>query len=63
MPVQSREKAHGFSDPTRLLSDCHRRIEMFLASLQRVADVIDRPLSGEARARLESALRYSQEHP
>jgi hypothetical protein len=34
MPVQIGAKAHSFSDPTGLLSDCHRRIEMFLGSLQ-----------------------------
>ena len=58
MPVQIGAKAHNFSDPTGLLSDCLRRIEMFLRSLERVALVIDRPLTEEARAALESALRY-----
>jgi hemerythrin-like domain-containing protein len=61
MPVQIGTKAHSFSDPTGLLSDCHRRIEMFLGSLQRVAEVIDRPLTEEARSALESALRYFRE--
>jgi hypothetical protein len=61
MPVQIGAKAHSFSDPTGLLSDCHRRIEMFLGSLQHVADVIDRPLTEEARSALESALRYFRE--
>jgi hemerythrin-like domain-containing protein len=61
MPVQIGAKAHNFSDPTALLSDCHRRIEMFLGSLERVASVIDRPLIEEARAALESALRYFRE--
>jgi hemerythrin-like domain-containing protein len=58
MPVQIGAKQPSFSDPTGLLSDCHRRIEMFLGSLQFVADIIDRPLTEEARAALESALRY-----
>ena len=50
--------AHHFTDPTGLLSDCHRRIEMFLGTLQAVAAVIDRsPTEDEAQA-LESALRY-----
>jgi hypothetical protein len=49
MPVQIGAKAHSFSDPTGLLSDCHRRIEMFLKSLQHVAEVIHRPLTEEAR--------------
>src|SRR5579871_576381 len=61
MPVQIGAKAHSFSDPTELLSDCHRRIEMFLGSLRRVADLIDRPLTEEARSALESALRYFRE--
>ena len=61
MPVQIGAKAHSFSDPTGLLSDCHRRIEMFLGSLQHVADVIDHPLTEEARSALESALRYFRE--
>lgn len=61
MPVQIGAKAHSFSDPTGLLSDCHRRIEMFLASLQRVGEMIDRPLSDDARTALESALRYFRE--
>jgi hypothetical protein len=43
MPIQIGTKAHDFSEPTGLLSDCHRRIEMFLGSLQRVAEVIDSP--------------------
>ena len=58
MPVQIGAKAHNFSDPTGLLSDCHRRIEMFLQSLERVASVIDRPLTDETGTALESALRY-----
>ena len=61
MPVQIGAKAHSFSDPTGLLSDCHRRIEMFLGSLQHVAEVIDLPLTDDARAALESALRYFRE--
>jgi len=61
MPVKIGAKARSFSDPTGLLSDCHRRIEMFLGSLQRVAEVIDRPLTDEARTALESALRYFRE--
>jgi hypothetical protein len=33
MPVQIGAQSHSFSDPTGLLSDCHRRIEMFLGTL------------------------------
>lgn len=61
MPVQIGAKAHDFSDPTGLLSDCHRRIEMFLGSLQRVAQVIDSPLTTDAHNALDAALRYFRE--
>jgi len=61
MPVQIGAETHDFSEPTGLLSDCHRRIEMFLGSLQRVSEFVDGPLTSEARAALESALRYFQE--
>lgn len=61
MPVQIGVKAHNFTEPTGLLSDCHRRIEMFLGSLQAVAKVVDHPVSDEARTTLESALRYFRE--
>jgi hemerythrin-like domain-containing protein len=58
MPVKIGAIEHSFSDPTGLLSDCHKRIETFLGSLQALADLIDRPLTEDARAALESALRY-----
>jgi len=61
MPVQIGAPTHDFSDPTGLLSDCHRRIEMFLGSLDAVARAIDRPLSDEAGQALDSALRYFRE--
>ncbi len=61
MPVQIGVRSHSFSDPTGLLSDCHRRIEMFLKSLERVASVIDRPLTEANRTALDSALRYFRE--
>jgi hypothetical protein len=61
MPVQIGAQTHSFSDPTGLLSDCHRRIEMFLRALERVASVIDRPLTEDIRHALESALRYFRE--
>jgi hemerythrin-like domain-containing protein len=61
MPVQIGAGVHSYSDPTGLLSDCHRRIEMFLASLQAVAKVIDRPPTSEAARALDSALRYFRE--
>lgn len=58
MPVQIGTKTHNFSDPTGLLSDCHRRIEMFLGTLEAVAAVIDCPASEQTSRALESALRY-----
>ena len=61
MPVQIGAPTHDFSDPTGLLSDCHRRIEMFLGSLDAVGRVIDRPLAEDAIRALDSALRYFRE--
>ena len=61
MPVQIGAVTHNFSDPTGLLSDCHRRIEMFLGSLGAVAKVMDCPLTDETRRALDSALRYFRE--
>jgi hemerythrin-like domain-containing protein len=61
MPVQIGAKAHQFTDPTGLLSDCHRRIEMFLGSIAAVAEVIDRPATEDIREALEAALRYFQQ--
>ncbi len=58
MPVQIGATTHNFTDPTGLLSDCHRRVEMFLGTLEAVALVIDRPATEETRRALESALRY-----
>ncbi|MGB9074890.1 MAG: hemerythrin domain-containing protein [Terriglobales bacterium] len=58
MPVQIGAKSHNFTDPTGLLSDCHRRVEMFLGTLEAVAGVIDRPATEETRQALASALRY-----
>lgn len=58
MPVQIGAKVHNFTDPTGLLSDCHRRIEMFLGALEGVGEVIDQPPTEETRRSLESALRY-----
>jgi hemerythrin-like domain-containing protein len=61
MPVQIGAKTHNFTDPTGLLSDCHRRVEMFLGSLEAVARLIDRPATKETSRALESALRYFAE--
>lgn len=61
MPIQIGDKARSFSNPTGLLSDCHRRIEMFLRVLDRIAVIIDRPLTKDDRSSLETALRYFRE--
>lgn len=47
MPIQIGMKASNFSDPTGLMSDCHRRIEMFLNTIRATADFAGRqPISG-----------------
>lgn len=61
MPVQIGAKTHSFSDPTGLLSDCHRRIESFLGALLAVGEVISGPLNEETARALDSALRYFAE--
>ncbi len=61
MPVQIGATTHDFSNPTGLLSDCHRRVEMFLGSLNSVANVADCQLTDETRRSLELALRYFRE--
>lgn len=58
MPVQIGGSVHDFSDPTGFLADCHRRIEMFLGSLEALAKRIDSPLTPENRRGLKAALRY-----
>lgn len=58
MPVQIGAKSPNFTDPTGLLSDCHRRVEMFLGMLEAVGEVIDQPATEEINRALESALRY-----
>ena len=51
-----------FADPMGLLTDCHRRIERFLAVLvQLSARTSGGPLNGEQRTALETALRYFRE--
>lgn len=60
MPVSlGVQKDHGFDDPLGLLFDCHRRIEMFLKMLQRVAsERKGGELDAQHRDALEAALRY-----
>src|SRR5215469_3455738 len=61
MPVQIGVKVHDFQEPLVLLSDCHRRIEMFLGILEAIAKGVDRAPNQEARRALDSALRYFRE--
>jgi hemerythrin-like domain-containing protein len=50
---------HGFDQPLGLLSDCHRRIERFLAVLQTVVEqAAGRPLNEEHRRAVNAALEY-----
>lgn len=58
MPVQIGAKSPNFTDPTGLLSDCHRRVEMFLGILTTVGERLDQPITDETRRALGSALRY-----
>lgn len=61
MPVQIGQSTHSFSEPTGLLSDCHRRVEMFLGGLKAVSEVAHLPLDAQTRHSLELALRYFRE--
>ena len=61
MPIQIGNKSRDFSDPTGLLSDCHRRIEMFLGALKAAGDLDGRQLSETERQALDTALRYFRE--
>ncbi len=60
MPVTIGAKPPGdFSNPIELLSDCHRRIERFLAVLVRVAaEGNGGEMTGEQRREWEQALDY-----
>lgn len=50
---------HGFDEPLGLLSDCHRRIEHFLAVLVSITDQVrGGALTTAERGQLESALTY-----
>ena len=50
---------HAFDEPLGLLSDCHRRIEHFLAVLQKVREQAGGgPLGDEQRRAVDAALEY-----
>jgi hemerythrin-like domain-containing protein len=53
------KRESNFTDPIGMLGDCHRRIEMFLNALVRVAEQArGEALNEEQRGALETALRY-----
>ncbi len=54
----NRQPDHGFDEPIGLLTDCHRRIEKFLAVLKKVASQAPEPLDDRYRQGLETALDY-----
>lgn len=59
MPVSIGIPANVFTNPIGLLSDCHRRIDRFLQTLQIVtAEKRGRPLGAEYRQALQTALHY-----
>src|SRR5438270_7631585 len=60
MPVQIGQTSPDFSEPTALLSDCHRRIEMFLATLKAIGEAGEE-LTAQSRRALETGLRYFRE--
>ncbi len=60
-PYKLEPRRTSFRTQQDFLSDCHRRIEMFLGALEGVGSLIDRPLTKETRVALESALRYFRE--
>jgi hemerythrin-like domain-containing protein len=63
MPIVIGAKRESdFTDPIGMLGDCHRRIEMFLNVLVRVAEQAHgEALDEEQRGALETALRYFRE--
>jgi hemerythrin-like domain-containing protein len=60
MPITIGHAAsHGFDQPIGLLSDCHRRVELFLGAMQSVAGAEQgRELAPASRGALEQASRY-----
>ncbi len=62
MPVQIGQKSPEMqTDPLGLLSDCHRRVEMFLGVLKAAAALDGRLLNDEEKRSLDNALRYFRE--
>ena len=63
MPITVGAKRESdFTDPIGMLGDCHRRIEMFLNVLVRVAEMArGGRLTEEQRGAFDNALRYFRE--
>ena len=61
MPIQIGAKVADRSKPMALLSDCHRRIEMFLGVLHGIAQMENRLLTKDEQGSLEKALHYFHE--
>jgi len=62
MPVQIGQKSPEMqTDPLGLLSDCHRRVEMFLGVLKAAAALDGRQLDDDEKRSLDNALRYFRE--
>ncbi len=63
MPVTIASKLESdFRDPIGMLSDCHRRIERFLAGLIMIAEeALGGPIPQQTRAQFETGLRYFRE--
>lgn len=60
--ILNRQPDHDFDQPLGLLSDCHRRIEMFLGVLSRIArERAGQPLGPEAADAASKAKRYFAE--
>jgi hemerythrin-like domain-containing protein len=55
------QPAAGFDRPLVLMSECHRRIERFIETLERVARLSGRPLDDDQRAALQGAMTYFRE--
>jgi hemerythrin-like domain-containing protein len=56
------KRESNFTDPIGMLGDCHRRIEMFLGVLVRVAETArGGGLTEEQRGAFDNALRYFRE--
>lgn len=60
--ILGRQPDHGFDQPLGLLADCHRRIEMFLGVLLRIArERAGQPLDSQAAEAVSKAKRYFAE--